>query len=104
MYFTHIKEGGTLTATLHGEIDHHSAKVARTHLDLLIERENPRTLRLCLEDISFCDSSGLGFIMGRLKKMTELGGELIVSDPSVTVDRLIALSGLEKIIKIERKY
>ena len=39
MYFTHIKEGGTLTATLHGEIDHHSAKVARTQLDLLIERE-----------------------------------------------------------------
>ena len=53
MYFTHIKEGGTLTATLHGEIDHHSAKVARTQFDLLIERENPRTLRLCHEDISF---------------------------------------------------
>ena len=39
MYFTHTKDGRTLTAALHGEIDHHSAKTARTQLDLLIERE-----------------------------------------------------------------
>ena len=98
MYFTHTKDGRTLTAALHGEIDHHSAKTARTQLDLLIERENPK-----LADIGFCDSSGLGFIMGRLKKMNELGGELIVVDPSPAIDRLLALSGLDKMIKIERK-
>jgi len=56
-----------------------------------------------LADIGFCDSSGLGFIMGRLKKMNELGGELIVVDPSPAIDRLLALSGLDKMIKIERK-
>ena len=77
MYFTHTKDGRTLTAALHGEIDHHSAKTARTQLDLLIERENPKVLRMELADIGFCDSSGLGFIMGRLKKMNELGGELM---------------------------
>ena len=74
MYFTHTKDGRTLTAALHGEIDHHSAKTARTQLDLLIERENPKVLRLQLADVGFCDSSGLGFIMGRLKKMSETGG------------------------------
>ena len=102
MYFTHTKDGRTLTAALHGEIDHHSAKTARTQLDLLIERENPKVLRMELADIGFCDSSGLGFIMGRLKKMNELG-ELIVVDPSPAIDRLLALSGLDKMIKIERK-
>ena len=60
------KDGRTLTAALHGEIDHHSAKTARTQLDLLIERENPTVLRLQLADVGFCDSSGLGFIMGCL--------------------------------------
>ena len=44
MYFTHTKDGRTLTAALHGEIDHHSAKTARTQLDLLIERENPKEI------------------------------------------------------------
>ena len=103
MYFTHTKDGRTLTAALHGEIDHHSAKTARTQLDLLIERENPKVLRLQLADVGFCDSSGLGFIMGRLKKMSETGGELIVAEPSPAIDRLLALSGLDKMIKIARK-
>ena len=103
MYFTHTKDGRTLTAAPHGEIDHHSATTARTQLDLLIERENPKVLRMELADIGFCDSSGLGFIMGRLKKMNELGGELIVVDPSPAIDRLLALSGLDKMTKSERK-
>ena len=93
MYFTHTKDGRTLTAALHGEIDHHSAKTARTQLDLLIERENPKVLRMELADIGFCDSSGLNV----------LGGELSVVDPSPAIDRLLALAGLDKMIKIERK-
>ena len=103
MYFTHTKDGRTLTAALHGEIDHHSAKTARKQLDLHIERKNPKVLRMELAYIGCCDSTGLGFIMGRLKKMNELGGELIVVDPSPAIDRLLALSGLDKMIKIERK-
>ena len=30
-------------------------------------------------------------------------GELIVAEPSPAIDRLLALSGLDKMIKIERK-
>ena len=95
-------EEGKLTLTLSGEIDHHSALALREEADALIYKYRPRTVSIDLSSIEFMDSSGLGFIMGRFALARKLGGELLMKDPSPRVAKILALAGMERIIKTER--
>lgn len=101
MKLTYDSSGGVLRIFLHGEMDHHSAKEARERTDALIENERPAALLIDASGITFCDSSGLGYIMGRFKKMKETGGETRVIHPSRPVARMLALSGMDRLVKVE---
>lgn len=101
-----IKEelnGRAITVALRGEIDHHNATQMRLGIDKLILENRPSILILDVEDIEFMDSSGLGLIMGRYKKMSEIGGELILKNPSEAILRICRLAGLGRFIKIKTK-
>ena len=60
---------GVLTVSLGGELDHHGAVSARREIDTVIESARPHKVRLMLDRVNFCDSSGLGLIMGRYRLM-----------------------------------
>ena len=47
------------------------------------------------------DSSGLGLIMGRYSVMKELGGEMIVWNPSPETRSILTLAGMERMVRIE---
>lgn len=102
MILTENLKDGTLTVCLKGEMDHHGAAAVRQDVDELIIRSKPRKAVLVLSDINFCDSSGLGLIMGRYKTAVRVGATLSVMDPSPPVERMIKLAGMDKLIKIER--
>lgn len=87
---------------LSGEIDHHNAAFLRMGIDKLIHQTRPLRLVIDLSSIRFMDSSGLGLIMGRLALMKNLGGELILRDPSESILRICRLAGMERIVKIEK--
>ncbi|MEG1743002.1 MAG: anti-sigma factor antagonist [Clostridia bacterium] len=92
---------GTMTVKLCGEMDHHSAKTLRTEIDAIIEVSRPLSLILDASKINFCDSSGLGFIMGRYKKITTYGGTLILKNPSISTQKILIIAGMDKLIKTE---
>ena len=94
-------QGEVATASLEGEIDHHRAQSLRKELDERIRRARPKRLRLDLGGVSFMDSSGLGLIMGRCALMQQMGGELTLCRPSAAVLRMVRLSGMERMVKIE---
>ncbi len=87
---------------LSGEIDHHNAVFLRTGIDQLIREKRPKKLVLDMSAIRFMDSSGLGLIMGRLSLVRNLGGEMIVRNPSEGIMRICRLAGMERILKIEQ--
>lgn len=91
----------TLTVSLYGEIDHHSAGTLREEIDAKITQEKPKTLILDLKNIGFMDSSGLGLILGRYSKMKESGGSLKVINPTSGAARVLKLAAADKIIPIE---
>jgi len=95
-------QNGVLTVSLQGELDHHGAVDVRRDIDALIDSARPKKVVLCLKDVYFCDSSGLGLIMGRYKKTAAMGAVLTVGDPSAAVERIMRLAGLDKLIKTER--
>lgn len=92
------------TAFIIGEIDHHNAKFAREELDKIIETDPPRKLFLELSGVTFCDSSGLGLVMGRMKKCSHFGSELIIANPSNAALKILEIAGMDKILKIERGF
>ena len=77
-------------------------KLLRKKADELIYKFMPSDVAVDLSGIEFMDSSGLGFIMGRYALQKKLGGNVTLKDPGARVNKIIALAGLERIIKIER--
>ena len=98
---SNVKDG-VLCVKLSGDIDHHSAKTVRDSVDNLIRKNNPAELELDLSAIEFMDSSGLGLVLGRYKKQTDMGGKMKIVNPTRRVLQILQLAGVEKIIKIER--
>ena len=100
--FTYEETGYFLRIKLKGDVDHHSAVAIRSGIDTLLYRVRPRRLYLDLSGVDFMDSSGLGLIMGRYALMKEIGGDVIVAEPTAGVERVLKLAGLERVVRIER--
>ena len=98
------REGGHLTAALIGELDHHAAAEVRQKIDTAVLSCRPRMLTIDLARLTFMDSSGIGLIMGRYRLMASLDGKVRVAGATPRMERMIRLSGLDKLpIWEERK-
>lgn len=91
--------GKCLIIRLDQELDHHIALTLREKADRLIERGNVKNIVFDFEKSNFMDSSGIGVIMGRYKKVIFTGGKVSVTSVNSVVDRIFRLSGLYKIIE-----
>ncbi len=89
-------------AYIFGEVDHHNAKYARDQLDKIIDEEQPASFGLDLRGVSFCDSSGLGLVMGRMRKCLSIGCSIVILNPSPAAEKILEIAGMDKILKIER--
>ena len=93
-----ITEKGTaLTAELTCEIDHHTSKRIRDKIDPALFRYKPQMLILDFSAVRFMDSSGIGLIIGRTEVAAALGATVRLVGLSPTLQKLVRLSGLEKI-------
>lgn len=99
MNLNYDKKDDVLVVTLIGELDHHSAEEVRVKIDDRIDRDNINKLILNFNSVTFMDSSGIGVVVGRLKKMQVKKGGLCISNVNKTVNKVFELSGLYKIIK-----
>lgn len=93
--------GEVVSAHLIGELDHHSAREMREKIDASIDQNAASLLVLDFQNITFMDSSGIGLIMGRYKKMREVGGEVHVVNTTSQILKVVKLSGLDRLVKIE---
>ena len=91
-------ERQTLLLRLDGDLDMKSSEQLRQLIDSEIERRGIRTVILNMQNVQFIDSSGLGVILGRYKKLTPLGGKLKICSVPPHILKIMELSGLPKII------
>ncbi len=95
---TQIRQG-ILVVRVEGELDMHVADEFRNKIDEALETGDVRHVVLSLKGVTFVDSSGLGAILGRYKKISANGGQLLAANIRPQVARVFELSGLLKIIR-----
>lgn len=83
-----------------GELDHHSAEEVRNKIDDRLERDNIKKLIMDFSHVSFMDSSGIGVVIGRYKKLSLKNGTVCIAKVIDSVNRVFQLSGMFKIIKV----
>ena len=88
-----------LVIKLNKELDHHSSLMIREKTDKMIDRGTVKNIIFDFEGATFMDSSGIGVIMGRYKRIIFYGGKVAVTNVSEAIDRILRLSGLYKIIE-----
>lgn len=82
-----------------GELDHHNSIYIRKNADDIICKYNVKFVIFDFLKTGFMDSSGIGVIMGRYKKIKSLGGSVGVINASKSIEKILLFSGLNKIVK-----
>ncbi len=84
------------------EVDHHSAEQIRHQADRYIVQKNISHVEFDFRDTEFMDSSGIGLIMGRYQNLHLLGGGVSATHVNERIFKILQLSGISKIIPIEK--
>ena len=100
MYLKFDKRDDKLIVSLMGELDHHSAEEVRVKIDDRIDRDNIKKVIMNFKEVTFMDSSGIGVVIGRLKKINNRDGKVCITNINKRVDKVFTLSGLYKIITV----
>jgi stage II sporulation protein AA (anti-sigma F factor antagonist) len=81
---------------LQGEMDEHGAAALRRETDKLIDYHsvNAEKAVFDLQGISFMDSTGIGFLIGRYKKFNRYGIPVYITNVSATANRILSMSGI----------
>ena len=85
---------------LGGELDVSTADELIKELHKLVDEKNI-DMRLNLENLDYIDSTGLGVIIGILKRLKIESKEVYIEKPKNNVRKIFSITGLDKIFKLE---
>ena len=90
-----MRRGNTLYIYLTGELDEHSVAGARAEADGLIDESAGLSRAVFnLAGVKFMDSTGIGFLIGRYKRLKRYGMQMYLESPNAGADKILELSGL----------
>jgi stage II sporulation protein AA (anti-sigma F factor antagonist) len=89
-----------LLIRLAGDFDLVSARNFRETADQALDELCPRHIILDLTQLSFLDSSGIGAILGRLRKLQARQGRMVLAGACPSVRRVLELSGIMPLVGI----
>ncbi|MEN6349313.1 MAG: anti-sigma F factor antagonist [Syntrophomonas sp.] len=92
----------TLVVKIKGELDMLVAEQMRQAIDRSLEENNIKNLIFNLEKVTFIDSSGLGVLIGRYKKMSASDGRMYIVGAGPTVEKILFFSGINKLVPMFR--
>ena len=89
----------TMNILLSGELDEHSAEYTRRVMDTLFDTEKGfQQVIIDLSELSFMDSTGVGVLIGRYKKLANKAMPIFISNPSTVAKKIFNMSGLYNIM------
>ncbi len=103
MKVNHFIEENILYVEFNEELDHHSTTNLRKRLDYEIERFMARKVIFDFKNVSFMDSAGIGFLIGRYKKTRKYGGQAELLNVNLKLKKIFEMSGILKIMSINQE-
>lgn len=94
--------GNRLMIPMPQEVDHYQAARLRENVDRLLENRQVRHVVFDFSGTTFMDSSGIGMIMGRYRKIIARGGDVRAIHVNERINRILRLSGIYKLIDIKK--
>lgn len=91
--------GDLTVVSVKGEVDLYSAPGLKERVADLVSSGRTR-LAIDLAGVEFMDSTGLGVLIGGLKRCKEAGGSLALVGPREPVVKVLAITGLDKVFAI----
>ena len=88
----------TLYVILSGELDEHNAFKTRITLDDIFSKPNFEQVIIDLSELEFMDSTGIGVLVGRYKKLKERNIPIFICNPSSHAERIFKMTGLYDIM------
>ena len=91
-----------LTIKITEEIDEFSAQKIRRKVDNEFERYMPKKIIFDFDSVTFMDSAGIGFLIGRYKFANLLGSKLEITNLTPSIKKIFEMSGILKLIPISK--
>lgn len=91
---------GVLIVTLGRELDDCVASRVKAETDIQIRQGKIDGILFDFTETEFMDSSGIGMIIGRYKRMRARGGFVGVAGVKKNINRIMEISGLYKIVEL----
>lgn len=99
MEIKYKKTSSDLTVYVCGELDEYSASKAKDILDkLLYNNLNSEKVIFNLSGLSFMDSTGIGLLIGRYKKLKQFNIPSYITGATFSAEKVIQLAGLYNIM------
>jgi anti-sigma B factor antagonist len=84
---------------LEGEVDVYTAPQLKQQIINILE-SGAKELVVDLTKVDYLDSTALGVLIGGLKRMREVDGNMVLICPSPRIRRVFEITGLDKIFDI----
>lgn len=83
-----------------GELDDCNSLKVREKIDGLIDEYalRGRSVIFNMRNLSFMDSTGIGMIIGRYKKLKKMNVSVFIQSPSFSADKIFQTSGIYSLI------
>ena len=96
----YLEDKTLLVEILSRELDHHISREVKLEIDDILMKKQIDYIIFDFQYVSFMDSSGIGVIIGRYKKIVNHGGRISVINMNNRLKKVFNLSGMNKIISI----
>lgn len=90
---------GALTFKLTGDIDDAGIHKVRGRIDELLDSERYFEVVFDFKGVPFMDSTGIGMLLGRYRKLQKHGVPMYILGVNAQVDKVFYTSGIYEIIK-----
>lgn len=98
MQIKHRVYNNVLYCMLCGELDENTANFTKETLDNLFDTLSFNQIIIDLSELNFMDSTGIGIMIGRYKKMKERNIPIYLCNPSKHAEKIFKMTGLFNIM------
>lgn len=95
--------GKNLIVHLPEELDHHNSQTLKRDVELLLAEYEIRRIVFDFSMVTFMDSSGIGAILGRYKRMQDVQGDVALYGACGRTEKLLQMAGIGKLAVVCEK-